>query len=160
MARMPRRMRDGAIVAAIALVFTLIVAACGSSATPTPSTAASGGASLDGTWILTSYTSPDGTQATVPAAILPSLTFAGNAVTGNAGCNTYSAIANIGTNPNTIHYANVTSTKVACPPPAGTIETLFLRALNLSTTYQVTGDQLVIEAPGGKPSLTFHKQSS
>ena len=160
MASILRRIRGGATVPAIALVIALAAVACGGSATPTPSAAGSGGSSLDGTWILTSYTSPDGTQANVPAAILPSLTFQGNAATGNAGCNTYSAIANIGTNPNTISYSNVQSTKVACPPPAGQIETLFLQALNLSSTYTLTGDELVIQAPGGKPSLTFHKQSS
>jgi len=145
---------------ASALVLALAAAACGASATPSPSAAASGGTSLDGTWILTSYTGLDGTQANVPAVVKPSLTFSGNAVTGTAGCNTYSAVASIGTDPNTIHYANLASTKKACPPPAGTIETVFLQALNLASTWQVTGDQLVIQAPGGKPSLTFHMQSS
>ncbi len=161
MAPMPRRLRDTTVFVVVALAIALVAVACGATATPTPSaSAAASGSSLDGTWILTSYTSPDGTQANVPAAILPSLTFAGDAATGNAGCNTYSAVATIGTNPNTIHYSNVQATKVACPPPAGTIETLFLQALNLSTTWQLDGNQLTIQAPGGKPSLVFHKQGT
>jgi heat shock protein HslJ len=160
MASMPRRRRDMAAAIVVALTIALVAVACGGSATPTPSTAASGGASLDGTWILHSYVSPGGTQANVPAAVLPSLTFQGNAATGNAGCNTYSGIANIGTNPNTISFSQVQSTKVACPPPAGQIETLFLQALNLSTTYQRNGNELVLQAPGGKPSLTFAKQGT
>ncbi len=36
-----------------------------------------------------------------------------------------------------------------------TVENAFLQALNLSTTYTVTGNQLVITNPEGKPSLTF-----
>ena len=36
-----------------------------------------------------------------------------------------------------------------------TVEAVFIQALNLSTTYTVTGDQLVITNPEGKPALTF-----
>ena len=38
-----------------------------------------------------------------------------------------------------------------------TVEAAFLQALNLSTTYTVTGNTLVITNPQGKPALTFIK---
>jgi heat shock protein HslJ len=150
------RIRDGARVAAIGLAMAVLALACGGTATPTPS--GSGSASgLDGRWVLTSYVSPDGTQFTVPAAVLPTLTLSGNAAQGNAGCNTYNAIATI--DATTIKFSQVQSTKNPCPAPMSTVETVFLQALNLASQYQLTGDMLVIQAPLGKPSLTFHRGS-
>jgi hypothetical protein len=34
-----------------------------------------------------------------------------------------------------------------------------MQALSPASTWQVTGDQLLIQGPGGQPSLTFRKQS-
>jgi heat shock protein HslJ len=140
------------------LVIALLVAACTSStATPSPaasaSPGASGGSGLDGTWVLTKYTSPDGTSFTVPAAVTPTLTLQGNAASGNAGCNTFNAIATI--TPTTITFSQVASTKIACQDPMATVEAAYLQALNLQTSYTLSGDTLTMQGPGGNPSLTF-----
>jgi heat shock protein HslJ len=152
MAQRSGRFGGPASIAAIAVMLVAVLAACGSSATPSPSApAASGAAALDGKWILTSYTSPGGTQATVPSAILPSLEIQGNAARGNAGCNTYNAIAVV--SGNTIHYDQVQATKVACPPPASTIEGAFLQGLSLASEWKVEGNTLTMTAPRGQPPI-------
>lgn len=137
----------------LGLVIGLLTAGCGGSSA-TPSAAASGGGTgLDGTWLLTNYVSVDGTSFTVPAAVTPTITFNGDAVSGQAGCNTFSAAANI--DGNQIGFGPVQSTRMACQNPTATVEAAYLQALNLATTYAVTGNQLVITNAKGKPSLTF-----
>ncbi len=97
--------------------------------------------------------SVDGTSYTVPSAVTPNIRFDGNAASGQAGCNTFNAVAIIdGTE---IRFDTVQSTKVACEDPMATVEAAFLQALNLSTTFTVNGNQLVITNPQAKPSLTF-----
>lgn len=158
MAQETGRLRGGLSVLVIGLVVGAFVMACGgSSATAAPSGAAgSPGSSLDGTWALIKYTSVDGTEQTVPSAVTPTITFNGNAATGSAGCNTFSGIANI-TPPNGIGFEQVQSTKLSCEDPMATVEAAYLQALNLSTQYTVTGNNLVITNPQGKPALTFVK---
>ena len=150
------RLRGGLSVLVIGFVIGAIVIACGgSSATASPSAAAgSPGSTLDGVWALTQYTSVDGTQQTVPSAVTPTIRFDGNAVTGSAGCNTFSGIADI-TAPDQIRFDQVQSTKIACQDPMATVEAAYLQALNLSTMYTVTGNTLVITNPQGKPALQF-----
>ena len=158
MAQVPWRLRGGTLILAFGLLLTTLVIACGGSATPSPSAAASGADALNGTWVLTSYTSPAGTQASVPAAITPSLQLDGNAARGFAGCNTFTAIAVV--NGQMIHFDQVAATKVTCPEPGPTIEAAFLQALNLATQWNVTGNTLTMNAPGAGPtSLTFIRGS-
>ena len=94
MAQGPKRL-CGASVLALGLVIGLFVAACGgSAATPSPAaSAAAGGTALDGVWLLTDYVSVDGTNFTVPSAVTPNIRFDGNAASGQAGCNTFNAVA-------------------------------------------------------------------
>jgi heat shock protein HslJ len=159
MTEKPGRIRGGAAMLAFGLVVAMLAIACGGSATPSPSSpSSSGGSSLDGTWQLVSYTSPDGTQAAVPIALTPSITFAGDAAQGNAGCNTYNAIATV--SGNTVHFSNVASTKVACPPPASVVETAFLQGLNLASEWKVEGDTLTMSAPRGQPPILVFKRAA
>ena len=159
MTEQPGRIQGGAAMLAFGLIVAMLVIACGGSATPSPSSpSSSGGSSLDGTWLLVSYTSPDGTQAAVPIALTPSITFAGDAALGNAGCNTYNAIATV--SGNTVHFSNVASTKVACPPPASVVETAFLQGLNLASEWKVEGDTLTMSAPRGQPPILVFKRGA
>ena len=159
MTEKPGRIRGGAAMLAFGLVVAMLVIACGGSATPSPSSpSSSGGSSLNGTWQLVSYTAPDGTQAAVPIALTPNITFAGDAARGNAGCNTYDAIAVV--NANTVHFENVTSTKVACPPPASVVEAAFLQGLNLASEWKVEGDTLTMNAPRGQPPILVFKRAA
>ena len=146
----------GLSVLALGLLIGLFVAACsGSSATPSPAASAAGGSPLDGVWLLTKYTSVDGTEQTVPSSVTPNIRFDGNAASGQAGCNTFNAVANI--QGDQIRFDTVQSTKIACEDPMATVEAAFLQALNLSTQWSVTGNNLVITNPQGKPALSFIK---
>ncbi len=159
MTEKPGRIRGGAAMLAFGLVVAMLVIACGGSATPSPSSpSSSGGSSLNGTWQLVSYTGADGTQANVPIALTPSITFAGDAAQGNAGCNTYNAIATV--SGNTVHFSNVASTKVACPPPASVVEAAFLQGLNLASEWKVEGDTLTMSAPRGQPPILVFKRAA
>ena len=132
----------------------LLAVACGaSSPTVPPAVQSADTAGLDGVWLLTDYVSVDGTNFTVPMSVTPNIRFDGNAASGQAGCNTFNAVANI--QGDQIRFDTVQSTKMACEDPMATVEDAFLQALNLSTTYTVTGDTLVITNPEGKPALTF-----
>ena len=97
--------------------------------------------------------SVDGTNFTVPSAVTPNIRFDGNAASGQAGCNTFSAVAII--DGDQLRFDTVQVSKKACEDPMATVEDMFLQALNLSTTYTVTGNQLVITNPENKPALTF-----
>ena len=151
------RLRGAPPALVLGLVISLLAVACGGSSA-TPSVAASGsGTGLDGTWLLTTYVSVDGTSINVPAAVTPTIKFDGDSVSGQAGCNTFGAVATI--DGNQIGFGQVQSTKIACANPGATVEAAYLQALNLATTYTVTGNQLVITNPKGKPSLTFVRGS-
>ena len=154
MTQEPRR-RRGLSVLALGLLIGLFAAACsGTAATPSPAASTAGdGTGLDGVWLLTDYVSVDGTNFTVPSSVTPNIRFDGNAASGQAGCNTFNAVANI--NGNELRFDTVQASELACEDPMATVEAMFLQALNLSTTYTVTGDELVITNPEGKPALTF-----
>ena len=157
MAQGPKRLW-GVSVLALGLVIGLFVAACGgSAATPSPAaSAAAGGTPLDGVWLLTDYTSVDGTEQQVPSAVTPNIRFDGNAASGQAGCNTFNAVANI--QGDQLRFdTGAEHRPTACEDPMATVEAAFMQALNLSTMYTVTGNQLVITNPQGKPALTFIK---
>ncbi len=154
MAQGPRRLR-GLSVLGLGLVIGMLAAACsGSAATPSPAASTAGdGTGIDGVWLLTDYVSVDGTNFTVPSSVTPNIRFDGNAASGQAGCNTFNAIANI--NGNELRFEQVQASELPCEDPMATVEFAFMQALNLSTTYTVTGDQLVITNPEGQPALTF-----
>ena len=154
MTQEPRRLR-GLSGLGLGLVIGLLAAACsGTAATPSPAASTAGdGTGIDGVWLLTDYVSVDGTNFTVPSAVTPNIRFDGNAASGQAGCNSFNAIAII--DGNSLKFDQVSSTKLACEDPMATVEDAFMQALNLSTTYTVTGDQLVITNPEGQPALTF-----
>ncbi len=138
------------------LVAALAVAACGSSgATTAPSSAAASGNPYEGSWLLTVYTSPDGTEKNVPVAVTPTLIISGDSVTGNAGCNTYSSSMTV--DGDTVTFGPVQSTQLSCDGPGTAVELAFLQALNLANKWTIANGKLVISAPGGDPSLTFVK---
>lgn len=144
----------GASVLVLVLVMGLLAGACGNSnTTPPPAVQSIDSAGLDGVWLLTDYVSVDGTNFTVPSAVTPNIRFDGNAASGQAGCNTFSAVAII--DGDQLQFDTVQVSKKACEDPMATVEDMFLQALNLSTTYTVNGNQLVITNPENKPSLTF-----
>ena len=69
----------------------------------------------------------------------PNIRFDGNAASGQAGCNTFNAVANIQGDQLRFDRSRRRS---SCEDPMATVEAAFMQALNLSTTYTVTGNKL------------------
>ena len=157
--RGPRRALSLVFIAAVVAT----VAACsGGAATPAPSASAAASASagaleLDGTsWLLTDYISPDGALFTVPAAVTPLLAFEGGNLTGNAGCNTFSATYTV--TGDAIEIGPVMSTKMACEEPMSTVEAAYVAALDAANKIAILDDgKLQLWDDGGKTTLAFIK---
>lgn len=151
--------RLAALAGAVALA--VAVAACGSSAASTaPSAAASAAASagpiqLAGTsWRLTDYLSPDGALFTVPAAITPLAEFSDTVMSGNAGCNTFTAGYKIDGDAFTLE--PVASTKMACEEPIASVENAYLAALSVVDKVAILDNgKLQLWDSGGKTTLAF-----
>jgi heat shock protein HslJ len=145
-----------------AAVIAVVAAACNTGGTTTspsvvPSVAASGPINLDGTsWRLTDYLSPDGTSYTVPAAILPLAEFKGGVMSGNAGCNTFSAPYTI--EGDAITLGPAAGTKMACAEPIASVENAYLAALGVVDKVAILEDgKLQLWDSGGKTTLQFVK---
>jgi heat shock protein HslJ len=155
-----RTLRRTALLVSAAAV-AVAAAACGpgnATTAPTvgPTTAASAGAiELDGTsWRLTDYVSPDGASFTVPSAILPLAAFADGTMSGNAGCNTFSAPYSIEGDNFTVGPA--ASTKMACEEPIASVEAAYLAALAVVDKVAILEDgKLQLWDSGGKTTLAF-----
>jgi heat shock protein HslJ len=150
MPRMIRVDRRRLVALAIGLMVVTLVGACGSSSA-TASPAGPGG--IEGSWRLLRYTTPDGREFTVPAAVTPGITFANGTASGNAGCNTFTGPYTI--NGGTIAIGPLATTKMACQDPMATVETAYLQALDQVTEVSADGDNLKLSAPGDRPALVF-----
>jgi len=146
--------------AATALVLALAVAACGSAATPAPTGGPSvaptsaGPMSLNGTsWLLIDYTSPSGTNFTVPMAITPTLVFEADRATGNAGCNTFSASYTV--TGNALKFGPATATQMACQEPIASVEKAYVATLAVVDTVTMKGPNLVMTQANGLAGLEF-----
>ncbi len=167
MRHLPTHVRQTGPALVIALVLGLLSVGCAPAATSpsvgasAPTASASGGSSgLDGTWTLTNYAGVNGTNVPVPSGIplVPTITFAGEAVTGNAGCNTFVGTATVGTptlSGTSVSFGQIVTTKKACEGPAADVETAVLLVLNAATQATVSGNTLEITGPSGKPAMTF-----
>jgi heat shock protein HslJ len=76
-------------------------------------------------------------------------------ITGSAGCNNYFGKYEV--DGNTIKIGPLASTKMACAEPTGIMEQedAFLIALQSATTFQITGDQLVLHNADGSRAVDF-----
>lgn len=132
------------------VAFFVLLAACtaggGASAGPT-------GGKLDGTtWTLTSFL--DGaTLKDLPEGVYADARFDGTKVAGSAGCNGFSG-AYVASG-SSLTVTGIASTKMACPPPASTVETAYLAALAKSAAYTATTESLTIFDAGGARLLLF-----
>jgi heat shock protein HslJ len=82
------------------------------------------------------------------AAAAPSLTFDGEQITGNTGCNSFGAKVRI--EGGRILVDGLGSTAIGCPEPIATVEQLFLNALGRATSIRYDGPNLVIDGGGGE----------
>jgi heat shock protein HslJ len=149
----------------VTLVVVVIVAACtpGAQATAVPASAsasaAAGPINLDGTsWRMSDYLSPDGALYTVPGAVMPLAEFKDGMMTGNAGCNTFSATYAI--QGDSITLGPVVSTKMACAEPMQTVENAYLAALAVIDKVAILDNgKLQLWDSQGKTTLAFIKAS-
>jgi heat shock protein HslJ len=106
---------------------------------------------LAGTWNLVSFGPADAPQAVLPEAPI-TLRFAADGVSGNAGCNSYFGSFQFSAGSLTI--GTLGSTMMACAENILAQETAYLQALQAATSYQVSGNQLLINYEGGV--MTFN----
>jgi heat shock protein HslJ len=103
-------------------------------------------------WNVTSY-NVQGSQAPVVAGSQPTLVFGTDGtVSGNTGCNDFSGSYSV--SGSTITFGPMASTLSACTGLSlAAQEQAYLTALNASTTYQLSADQLVLTDANGAPQV-------
>jgi heat shock protein HslJ len=144
--------RDAAIRLTLAAVATALVAACGSNAPSAAPSSTPGPDRLDGTaWTLVSI-DDQSVAAPAPDAV-PTLAFAEGMASGNAGCNTFTGSYTV--DGPSLTFGPLASTKKACAPAVGDLETAYLAALQGVTAWAVPADapmgtQLTLTGSGAK----------
>jgi heat shock protein HslJ len=134
--------RLGVALAVVAMLPALVTCS-----TTGGSSSATGAAGLSGTsWKLADLggTAPaEGTEATLAFG-------ADDAVSGNAGCNTFNGQATIdGTS---IDFGPLATTRMACPEAQMGLETSYLAALDGATSWKIEGGKLILD---GGTTATF-----
>ena len=121
--------------------------------------AATGSAALSGSsWIVTGYN--NGKQAVVSTMAGTDLTAnfgADGNLTGNGGCNTYSATYKV--DGDKISIGPAVSTKKACEQAVMDQETQYLTALSTAATYRIDGSKLELRTADGALAADFAKAS-
>lgn len=125
-------------------------AAPATAAAATP--AASGLAGVD--WKLTGYRDADGNTATPVAEV--TLAFANGQLTGNTGCNGYTAGYTI--DGDQITFEPGVSTMMACEDPVNAQETAVRANLEKAASFSVAGGKLTLSDAEGTVLLTFEAQ--
>jgi heat shock protein HslJ len=100
-------------------------------------------------WVLRSWAWDEA----APAAPEVTLTFDGNRLAGNAGCNAYFAQAKGGEQPGALNIGPVGATRKMCPEPAMAAEARFLRQLGGVSQLRFVAGQLALQY--AKPDHTF-----
>jgi len=133
------------------LAASLALAACNSGG---------GGATTGGTggkiegvnWALKSYDA-SGTLKDVSAGVSADARFEAGKVSGSAGCNQYNGAAKI--SGVTIAVTGISSTLMACLPPASDVEAAYLANLNKSASFTATADSLTTFDGSGATLLVY-----
>jgi heat shock protein HslJ len=113
---------------------------------PTPDQA------LEGiTWQLTTFVTGE-VASSLFADTRITAQFAGGKLSGEAGCNSYSGGYTVTGNGITV--GELGATKMACAADVMAQEQAFLQALGAATTFQIAGDTLTIDHPGGQLVFT------
>jgi heat shock protein HslJ len=116
-----------------------------------------GSEAILGSWTATNYYSGDAVESVANGSTLTA-EFTADQVSGDGGCNTFSA--SVDTTDTTIRMGPFASTLRACEDPAlQDQETAYLAALELARTYRVTGDQLELLRADGGIAATFERSA-
>jgi heat shock protein HslJ len=137
-------------------VLTLSLLACGSGDDAAP--AGETPLPLEGTpWQLTSYVGDDGSESTVPDGVTATARFSDGQVTGNGGCNSFTAgyTVDATVDPATLQVGEVASTLMACPGPREEVEAGYLAALRRVASYHADPTTLTLVDANDDVLLTF-----
>jgi heat shock protein HslJ len=106
-----------------------------------------------GSWTATSFYTGDAVASPVGDVTLTA-TFEEDSISGNTGCNSFTGPYRV--DGDSIGIGPLASTRAACPTEELQVqEQKYLAALELATTYAVTGEQLDLFRPGGTFAATF-----
>jgi heat shock protein HslJ len=112
-----------------------------------------GATPLDGTdWQLRSYASA-GSLADVPATVNVDAAFSHGRISGNSGCNQYTAPYS--TSGTSITIGQTAGTLMACQDPAASVEQAYLAALGTAKTFTATATDLTMYAADGSTILKY-----
>ena len=115
-----------------------------------------GADAIVGSWTVTSYYAGDAILSVTGDATLTADFADDGSVSGNAGCNNYNGPYEI--DGDSITIGPLAGTKMACTSEElSKQETDFLAALELATTFVVTGDRLDLLRDGGTIAVTLQK---
>ena len=115
-----------------------------------------GAAAIVGSWTVTSYYSGDAITSVVGDATLTADFADDGTLSGSAGCNNYNGPYEI--DGDSISIGPLAGTKMACTSEElSKQETDFLAALELATSFLVTGDRLDLLRDGGTIAVTLQK---
>jgi len=103
-------------------------------------------------WVLDSYLQA-GTLAIAPETVFADATFESSRVTGQSGCNSYTALYQSGGR--SLRVSQSSSTLMACPAPVMDFEQTYLQLLQSSRYYTARNDQLTVFNADGTPVLIY-----
>jgi heat shock protein HslJ len=103
-------------------------------------------------WVLDSYLQA-GTLAIAPETVFADATFESSRVTGQSGCNSYTALYQAGGR--SLRVSQSSSTLMACPAPVMDFEQTYLQLLQSSRYYTARNDQLTVFNSDGTPVLVY-----
>jgi len=113
---------------------------------------------ITGNWSATSYFTGSAVRSVIAGTELTA-EFGSTNVSGNAGCNTFSATYT--TSGDTISIGPIASTLRACSDEAiNSQEQQYLAALDLARSYRVTGSRLDLLREGGTIAVTYERALS
>jgi len=132
-------MRNKIPLLALLLLFTFILAACGTN----------NGESLleDKVWVLKSYGEPDNLRGVLQdTEITATFNSSERKVTGSAGCNSYFGPYEV-KGGNLSVPGSIAATEMACLEPEGVMaqENMYLRTLQSAESYKIQGNELRID---------------
>lgn len=110
---------------------------------------------LDGEWGLDATSLPDPVSNEITDANRPTITFASTAVSGFAGCNTFTGTVEY--DDKDMDFGPLATTMMACEEPATSIESTVLQLMDQVRGYELNGTRLRMKNGDGLIVLTFLK---
>ena len=111
-------------------------------------------ATLVGSWLMTAYNNgKGGFQSGLADVDVTAVFDAEGKLTGNAGCNTYSASYKV--DGDKIDIGPAITTRMACAPDVMTQEAAYLKALEAATVFALQGNELVLRDDKGAAQVGY-----